>query len=181
MSDVLRELQDELEELEDTLNPDSPTEEEPSEDDGEEIPDEPVEEPTEPSDEPTEDEKVTMLRVMLNDFESPVSLLNAYLLIAAKKIIARAYPYDTSKTEVPERYELLQAEIAAYLINKRGAEGQTAHTENGITRMYENADVPASMMKQIVPMTGVPFYPKKDEPIEEPTEAEDENPDTEQD
>ena len=35
------------------------------------------------------------------------------------------------------------------------AEGQTQHSENGITRQYENADVPSSMLKAITPYCGV--------------------------
>jgi len=50
---------------------------------------------------------------------------------------------------------MLQLEIATYLLNKRGAEGQTAHSENGISRSYESADVPSSMLNQIVPHCGI--------------------------
>ena len=82
-------------------------------------------------------------------------VLNAYLAIAGRKIINRAYPYDNTVTEVPARYEYLQCEIAAYLLNKRGAEGEISHSENGINRTYENADVPDSMLREITPMCGV--------------------------
>ena len=57
--------------------------------------------------------------------------------------------------EVPEQYSYLQVEIATYLLNKRGGEGELSHSENGISRSYENGDVPESMMRQIVPMYGV--------------------------
>jgi hypothetical protein len=76
-------------------------------------------------------------------------------VVAGKKIIARAYPYDDTVTEVPDKYDTLQCEIAAYLLNKRGAEGQTQHTENGISRQYENADVPSSMLKVVTPHCGI--------------------------
>jgi hypothetical protein len=82
-------------------------------------------------------------------------VLSTYLVVAGKKIIARAYPYDDTVTEVPDKYDTLQCEIAAYLLNKRGAEGQTQHTENGISRQYENADVPSSMLKVVTPHCGV--------------------------
>ena len=58
-------------------------------------------------------------------------------------------------TEVPTKYHHLQIEIAGYMLNKRGAEGQTAHTENGIVRQYENADIPASMLRTVTPFCGV--------------------------
>ena len=98
-------------------------------------------------------DKLTMLQVMVG--ENNESLLNVYLNIAKQKILDRAYPYDDTKTEVPNKYAILQCEIAAYLYNKRGAEGQTSHDENGIKRTYENADVPESMLKQITPHIGV--------------------------
>lgn len=83
------------------------------------------------------------------------ALLLTLLSIAAQKILDRVYPYDSSTSEVPVRYELKQLEIAAYLYNKRGAEGQTSHSENGISRTYESADVPESLMRGITPFVGV--------------------------
>lgn len=99
-------------------------------------------------------EKLEALKAMVGDTDSD-TVLSTYLKIAGRKIIAKAYPFDNTVTDVPTEYEMLQLEIAAYLLNKRGAEGQTAHTENGITRSYENADVPSSMLKAIIPYCGV--------------------------
>ena len=56
---------------------------------------------------------------------------------------------------IRDRYDTLQCEIAAYMLNKRGAEGQTSHSENGISRSYENADIPSSMLKVVTPHVGV--------------------------
>ena len=99
-------------------------------------------------------EKLTLLKAMVGSSDSEDVLL-AYLDIAGGKIMNRAYPYGTEETEVPARYEFLQCEIAAYLLNKRGAEGQTAHSENGISRTYESADVPESLLGAVTPMVGV--------------------------
>lgn len=99
-------------------------------------------------------EKLIMLRTMVGSNEAPDwsdDVLLAYLNIAGRKIINRAYPYNDEIDTVPKRYGLLQCEIAAYLLNKRGAEGETSHSENGISRGYESADVPISMMKDVVP------------------------------
>jgi hypothetical protein len=103
----------------------------------------------------TDEEKIKTLKAMVGDSDSD-DVLSTYLLLAGRKIINRAYPYDTSITEVPSKYETLQCEIAAYMLNKRGAEGQTQHTENGISRQYENADIPASMLKAVTPHCGIP-------------------------
>ena len=102
----------------------------------------------------TQAEKLQLLEALVGESDTEEVLL-AYLNIAGRKIINRAYPYGTEETEVPARYDFLQCEIAAYLLNKRGAEGQTGHSENGISRSYESADVPESMLGAITPSCGV--------------------------
>ena len=82
-------------------------------------------------------------------------LLLMLLTLSGQKILDRVYPYDDSIKEVPSRYATKQVEIAVYLYNKRGAEGQISHNENGISRTYESADVPESLMKGITPYVGV--------------------------
>ena len=106
----------------------------------------------------TEVEKLAMLRVMVgqpNEGDWSDEVLTSYLAIAGRKIINRAYPYDDTITDVPRRYSYLQCDIAAYLLNKRGAEGQLGHTENGISRSYESADVPESMLSEVISHVGV--------------------------
>ena len=102
----------------------------------------------------THEEKLQLLKAMVGESDTEEVLLT-YLKVAGQKIINRAYPYGTDEPEVPTRYDFLQCEIAAYLLNKRGAEGQTGHSENGISRSYESADVPESLMGAITPMIGV--------------------------
>lgn len=102
----------------------------------------------------TQVEKLKLLKAMVGESDSEEVLL-AYLDIAGSKILNRAYPYGTDETEVPTRYDFLHCEIAAYLLNKRGAEGQTGHNENGISRSYESADVPESMLSAVTPCVGV--------------------------
>ena len=99
-------------------------------------------------------EKLQLLKAMVGESDTEEVLL-AYLNIAGQKILNRAFPYGTEETEVPKRYDFLQCEIAAYLLNKRGAEGQTGHNENGISRTYESADVPESLLGAITPCVGV--------------------------
>lgn len=102
----------------------------------------------------TNDEKLAALKAMVGSSDSD-EVLFAYLKLAGDKIITKAFPYQNDVTEVPAQYSYLQVEIAAYMLNKRGAEGQTSHTENGVTRQYESADVPSSMLKAITPYCGV--------------------------
>lgn len=96
-----------------------------------------------------ETRKCEMLTSMTG--ETNLDTLLTYLYIAGNKVLKRAYPFDDTVTEVPARYAYNQVEIAAYLLNKRGAEGQTAHSENGISRSYEDGDVPPSLLREIVP------------------------------
>jgi hypothetical protein len=97
----------------------------------------------------TDTEKLTMLKAMTG--EKDESVLSTYLSIAGNKILKRAYPFNSTVTVVPDRYAYNQVEIAAYLVNKRGAEGETAHSENGISRSYEDGDVPPTLLREIVP------------------------------
>ena len=104
----------------------------------------------------TDAEKLTMLKALVGENDTAQdTALSVYLSLAQSKILNRAYPYDKTKTVVPTQYEVLQCEIAAYLWNKRGAEGQISHSENGISRSYENGDVPESMLSAITPYCGV--------------------------
>lgn len=106
----------------------------------------------------SETEKLIMLRAMVGNSDSKDwsdDVLLTYLTLAGSKIIRRAYPYDETVDTVPNRYGCLQCEIAAYMLNKRGAEGETSHSENGISRGYESADVPESLLGQIVPFCEV--------------------------
>lgn len=92
--------------------------------------------------------------------ETTESVVSAYLTIAGQAILNRAFPFYTDEelenSDVPVRYQNLQVEIAVYLLNKRGAEGQTSHNENGVNRGYENGGIPDSMLKQVTPFCAVP-------------------------
>ena len=101
----------------------------------------------------TREEKITLVSAMSG--ESDYDTVSAYLTMAGQKIIALAYPFDHTVTEVPARYEHVQIDAAVFMLNKRGAEGEQSHTENGIRRDYEGADLPASMLRCIVPVCGV--------------------------
>ena len=81
--------------------------------------------------------------------------LLAYLRLAATKVINKAYPFRHDVMEVPDKYAMIQIEIACYLLNKRGAEGESEHNENGTYRKYEAADIPDSLMSKITPFVKV--------------------------
>ena len=102
----------------------------------------------------TTEKKISMLRTMLDeDVESGV--LDAYLELAKQKILNRMYQFETDleyeNLDVPAKYTMAQINIAIYLYNKRGAEGEVQHIENGIHRNYGSSDIPNAMLKDVMP------------------------------
>ena len=104
----------------------------------------------------TDEKKREILATLIGEPEEP-NVLAAYMNIAAEKILNRMYPFRTGNEgyTVPPKYEQIQFKIAVYLINKRGAEGQIQHIENGVHRNYGDADIPESMLNDIVPFAQV--------------------------
>ncbi len=58
---------------------------------------------------------------------------------------------------VEEKYYNTQIKIAIQLFNKRGAEGQIGHSENGIDRTYKSADISDDLINEITPFCKAPF------------------------
>lgn len=98
----------------------------------------------------TDEEKLTMIKTLTG--ESDTDILSAYLLLARNEVMRRAYPFGDGAEEFPIKYDTVHVQIAVYLLNKRGAEGETQHSENGVSRSYENGDIPPTLTRQIVPM-----------------------------
>ena len=59
----------------------------------------------------------------------------------------------TKEMKYDKKYESIIVKLALYSLTKVGAEGEVAHTENGIQRQYENGgDYADSLLNQIVPL-----------------------------
>ena len=108
-------------------------------------------------------QKIDMLRIFIGETEytkqkEESAVLAAYLDLAGAKILERLYPYkeDYEELEIPSKYNMLQLKIAAYLLNKRGAEGEVQHIENGVHRNYGDADIPEAMLASVAPFIGIP-------------------------
>lgn len=101
----------------------------------------------------TTDQKVDMLLRMMDGEDVDRGILDVYLEIAGQKILNRMYPYkeDYEGLEVPDRYATIQLNIAVYMLNKRGAEGEIQHIENGIHRNYGSSDIPDALLKDVYP------------------------------
>lgn len=103
----------------------------------------------------TNEEKLAILRKMLdNDDTTSDEVANAYLDAAEKAVIALAFPFGNGTETMPSKYEYEQIEIALYMLNKRGAEGEIAHSEGGTSRTYETADIPVSLRVRITSKAG---------------------------
>ena len=78
------------------------------------------------------------------------------ILESAKAVIlSRRFPFGEQPEEIENKYKDLQIRIAVEMFNKRGAEGETAHSENGISRSYASANVSEDLLKEITPKAGV--------------------------
>lgn len=93
---------------------------------------------------------IDRLKVMSG--ESDTDILETYLEIAKDEILRRRYPFGDRPSEFPSEFNFKALNIATYLINKIGAEGETRHVVDGVTREYESAHVPASMLSDIIPL-----------------------------
>lgn len=96
--------------------------------------------------------QVAMFRVLSGAKGMSVEEIELFLLMAGEKILRRRFPFKPQETEVPEEFRALQVRVAVEIYAKQGAEGQTGHNENGISRTYENADVSDSLLSEIIPV-----------------------------
>ena len=103
----------------------------------------------------TNEEKITRLAVLISPDTANTELLMVLVEQAEGIVLSRRYPFGSPEgATVPAQYEHVQLQIAVELFSKMGAEGQTAHNENGINRTYEAADVSPSLLRRIVPVCG---------------------------
>jgi hypothetical protein len=103
----------------------------------------------------TNEQKIEKLKVLISPDTATDSLLLSLLEQAEGIVLNRRYPFGAPDgTIVEQRFENIQLQIAVELFNKMGAEGQTAHDENGIKRTWAAGDVSPSLLKTIVPVCG---------------------------
>lgn len=109
---------------------------------------------------------MTQLDKLKSRLDSPLpddGTLNNLLETALFAIVSRRYPFGghvsdpvTGLPIIESRFAAHQINIAVFLCNKIGMEGQTGHSENGIDRRYGDSDIPISLFRGIVPYIGVP-------------------------
>ena len=101
----------------------------------------------------TSAEKLALVKVQVDSTVADATI-TAYLSIAADRILRRRYPFDATVTTMPTEYEITQCELAARMVNRMGAEGQTGHSENGVERVWKTED-DADILARVTPFAGV--------------------------
>ena len=99
------------------------------------------------------EERVEKLIALTGEADETVADL--YIELAEGEVMRRLYPLSEPPEEIPPKYDLLTVQIAQALYLKAGAEGQSAHSENGINRSYSTDGIPQSLLQQLVPIAEV--------------------------
>ena len=100
----------------------------------------------------TSAEKRAALATTLAPDTDTDDVLNGVLADAEALVLNRMYPFGyPDGTVVPSRYERIQIQLAAELYSKRGAEGQTGHSENGISRSWPEK---SALLNRVLPHVG---------------------------
>lgn len=105
----------------------------------------------------TDSEKLNRLSILLGAGEDESVVLSEYLSMSKDEILHWMYGGDIPEdvTDVPARYEQtqIQAVIAGYSIS--GAEEQTSHNENGISRTFKYPDMLAYIHSHVIPIVKI--------------------------
>lgn len=97
------------------------------------------------------EKRVALATALLPDTDAD-DVLDSVLEDAEALVLNRMYPFGyPDGTVVPSRYERIQIQLAAELYSKRGAEGQTGHSENGISRSWPEK---SALLNRVMPHVG---------------------------
>jgi hypothetical protein len=100
----------------------------------------------------TSAEKRAALATTLAPDTDTDEVLDGVLADAEALVLNRMYPFGyPDGLDVPTRYERIQIQLAAELYSKRGAEGQTSHSENGISRNWPEK---SALLNRVLPHVG---------------------------
>ena len=92
------------------------------------------------------------LKLLLGIYGTDEDDLLTLLREQAEQILLRhIYPFDDTAEEVPSKYAYKINEVAVYLYNRRGTEGEIRHREGEISRYYESGSIPSSLLADVMP------------------------------
>ena len=87
------------------------------------------------------EDKIVKIQTLLdNEEEATDDVIRLYLSLAKSKMLSRLYPFDTTPRPLPPIYDDLHCELSMRMYERRGGEGEIAHSENGINRTYGSVD-----------------------------------------
>ena len=95
----------------------------------------------------TDSEKVYALAERIAPDTENYDVLEGMVHASEALVLNRMHPFGYVRgTTVPYHYEEIQLQLAVELYNQRGAEGQTSHSENGISRSWPEKNRLLSMI-----------------------------------
>ena len=98
-----------------------------------------------------EDKRVALATALAPDTDTD-AVLDGVLADAEALVLNRMYPFGyPDGAVVPPRYERIQIQLAVELYSKRGAEGQSGHSENGISRSWPEK---SELLNRVMPHVG---------------------------
>jgi Phage QLRG family, putative DNA packaging. len=101
-------------------------------------------------------EKLAMVKSMMGITDtSEDTVITNYLTCAEREILTWRYSYGTIPESVPVEYEMTQIHAVLAGYNLRGAENQTSHSENGITRSFSYTDMVRYIRNNVIPLCKV--------------------------
>ncbi len=97
------------------------------------------------------EKRVALATSLMPDTDTD-EVLDSVLADAEALVLNRMYPFGyPDGTVVPTRYERIQIQLATELYSKRGAEGQSGHSENGISRSWPEK---SALLSRVLPHVG---------------------------
>lgn len=97
------------------------------------------------------DELLARMKVRLRfDSTTEDAMLTDHLQSAIEVVNERRNYTSTDEAIVEPQYKGIVVDLAIATYNKMGAEGQTSHSENGISRSYEAASYPTSLLALVM-------------------------------
>jgi hypothetical protein len=96
----------------------------------------------------TETDKIAMVKIQCD--EDDEATISAALLLAGEELTSFFNIFvEEKKAEFLDKYAAVHVKAAAYILNKRGWDFQTGHSENGISRTFETGNLPDSILRMI--------------------------------
>lgn len=87
--------------------------------------------------------------------ENNEEIISLLVDLACQNVVNRRYPFgytEEQKQAAVDQYSNVVFRAVVYAYNMQGAEGQSSHSENGISRTFIDED---KLYTEIVPMCGV--------------------------